>query len=1289
MTNKKIYIQDNIVNDPTLDKFGHYHIAEAISESIINSEPPFIIGIFGGWGTGKSSLLQLIKKTLSQNNAETIYLDAWNYSTTNNLRRAFLVFMAKELDPKKLDELRIRLYSTEEQKTTIKESSDKNFWEKFAEKLKNIFISSVELIFTFLIFTTIIFLCIFIYDLLVFKINSNLTWNSFITSYKILDQLIDYKEILYVPFLLLLINKFPKINLHQNPVTIFHERIDAEELFAEYFEKIINKKIVGKKKKLIIFIDNLDRLNDEKIIEALESIKTFATQPKCIFVIACDDNVVRKVINNSKRVINYQNENSTDDSTGEHYLDKFFQQTFGLPEFMPIDLHDFAMKIFQTTKLYDSLISKKIDIRNLISIILPSDISSPRKVKRLLNDFIALHEIVIRRENEESGQLRKGAITENIEFLGKFSTIKSEFPDIYLKLRKNPKLIEEINHNINTNSNISEEYSLSFLNYLRKTITITVENIEPYIWLSQDNLSLGLSREHHTQLRIDLANGNLDNIINSLKTFPDDDYKQNYINVASRLVEQRLEGIEKQNGLKILLNLIPLLTENLRDEIAHLCAKLMPNFNLQVFSVVEIINLIKFNNKSNIKNYDHKLIDSILESFDNLENSKKTVELIINNSESIEKIGKTKLIVNKINEIIISAIKEELSPTLVDFLTVEESNLFCEWYLSLSNSYNNLSVFQNYFSDKIVVYGFHRLIDESSKINIFDEISDPFSMDVFNYFETITPLIKLGLNSDEYWKGIISFLPNSLDFEESSYFINNLNNTYDKLPLKLKEFFVGGLISGLRRVGEISSDNKKIQNILKVGFNIVLDISKKKLEFSPSQFENLESEIHFLLENKECFESTLDFIKDHISIFGEDKSGYLINNLIQFFELSFNDINMNRLLINKLVPIKSNLSVNTKTEILQIIFNNFSSNNISKIETSVDCLLSISENKEFSDQIESNQENLILLINDNDINIFTERLKLAKDLSLKGIFDANNLVFLLIQFFPFENNQAKIEVFLETVSEIWLEINEENIKILIETLLENDSLLGRNLINLLEIIAPKLGIVDTKSRTKFSQILIQNYSTNPIKYISILSDSSNFLEEDFLKDHIKQIFECQINHNTIDRTIETVQKLLNRLNFEELLSIIEKIIDLLYPIKQNAKNFINVLIEILEIETISKLRNNSVNNIYEKNNQIGEVEKNLLILESTSSKNIREIKQIVDLFVYLFGKEEQFVELALDYVVDCLTPLKIRNDHKHILAEVMGKAALRTESKDLNRNIHDKADLIGLKWFSYKKYWDT
>ena len=70
-----------ITDEPTLDDaldFGNY--SNRLAEIITNSTPRFSIGVFGGWGTGKTSLMSMIKQILDGNDKiVTVWFDAWRY----------------------------------------------------------------------------------------------------------------------------------------------------------------------------------------------------------------------------------------------------------------------------------------------------------------------------------------------------------------------------------------------------------------------------------------------------------------------------------------------------------------------------------------------------------------------------------------------------------------------------------------------------------------------------------------------------------------------------------------------------------------------------------------------------------------------------------------------------------------------------------------------------------------------------------------------------------------------------------------------------------------------------------------------------------------------------------------------------------------------------------------------------------------------------------------------------------------------------------------------------------
>ena len=61
-------LQDSPIHDESQDEFGRVPLVELIAKSIIayskESHPCTNIGLYGAWGSGKTSLINLLKKRL-------------------------------------------------------------------------------------------------------------------------------------------------------------------------------------------------------------------------------------------------------------------------------------------------------------------------------------------------------------------------------------------------------------------------------------------------------------------------------------------------------------------------------------------------------------------------------------------------------------------------------------------------------------------------------------------------------------------------------------------------------------------------------------------------------------------------------------------------------------------------------------------------------------------------------------------------------------------------------------------------------------------------------------------------------------------------------------------------------------------------------------------------------------------------------------------------------------------------------------------------------------------------
>jgi predicted KAP-like P-loop ATPase len=77
--NKKIQI---ITDDPAEEDTLYFNsYSENLATIIREAKPKFAIGIFGKWGTGKTTLMKMIKRELDKDNEKilTVWFDAWRY----------------------------------------------------------------------------------------------------------------------------------------------------------------------------------------------------------------------------------------------------------------------------------------------------------------------------------------------------------------------------------------------------------------------------------------------------------------------------------------------------------------------------------------------------------------------------------------------------------------------------------------------------------------------------------------------------------------------------------------------------------------------------------------------------------------------------------------------------------------------------------------------------------------------------------------------------------------------------------------------------------------------------------------------------------------------------------------------------------------------------------------------------------------------------------------------------------------------------------------------------------
>jgi predicted KAP-like P-loop ATPase len=125
--------------------------------------------------------------------------------------------------------------------------------------------------------------------------------------------------------------------------------------FREEFEKMLAKTGISV---LVVLIDDLDRCLPERLIETLEAIKLFVSVPRTAFVIGADPRIVRHAI--STRYVKRQLEHSgnasevrqEEEGLVQDYLEKLIQVPYQLPRLSPSEIETYV-NLLACEKLLD------------------------------------------------------------------------------------------------------------------------------------------------------------------------------------------------------------------------------------------------------------------------------------------------------------------------------------------------------------------------------------------------------------------------------------------------------------------------------------------------------------------------------------------------------------------------------------------------------------------------------------------------------------------------------------------------------------------------------------------------------------------------------------------------------------------------------------------------------------------------------------------------------------------------------------------------------------------------
>jgi predicted KAP-like P-loop ATPase len=301
-----MFIYDKPIEKEEDDFLGRARFSRHLGKSLLNwkEKESLIIAIYGEWGSGKSSVINLAKESIEKSDEKDkptiIEFNPWLFSERDNLIEQFFNEIAKELE--------------------IRQDSQRD--KNIAKKLK-FYASLLSLAPEKKLFKGLFSKIILGLGLLGVSASQIVQWLN-----------IPYHRIKYALFIFgfLLIS----IEIFKDYLSKF---ADIFEKKAEYSKKSvlevkreIKDALTEREKKLVIIIDDIDRLNNKEIKQIFGLIRVNADFSNTIYVLAFDRNIIEKNLEEQKGV------------SGKDYLNKIVQVGFDIPFARPNKIAAFLFK---------------------------------------------------------------------------------------------------------------------------------------------------------------------------------------------------------------------------------------------------------------------------------------------------------------------------------------------------------------------------------------------------------------------------------------------------------------------------------------------------------------------------------------------------------------------------------------------------------------------------------------------------------------------------------------------------------------------------------------------------------------------------------------------------------------------------------------------------------------------------------------------------------------------------------------------------------------------------------
>lgn len=334
-----------------VDKFEIGRYINGLAHFIENCKMPMTIAIQGDWGTGKTSIMKMVQKKIDEENAahsesgsvneisqeasniKIINFNTWQFSQFNMDKGLPLIMLERLISMLQYKDTHLSNFRSDESIDALK-----RVMATIGDLIGGTFVQG---------------------DINIVK--RLFEGNSIKEFAKLGDK---YKDLIE-----------DILDIHHNGGK---ESADSPE----------RAQSADDRKRVIFFIDDLDRLEPSTAVELLEVLKLFLDCPHCVYVLAIDYSVVI-------RGVKAKYGKDFDEEKGRAFFDKIIQVPFQVPV-ERYDINNFIKSCMNETGITPPSAAKDGigNVKNYTSLVKHSIGNNPRAIKRLFNAFLLLENIL-------------------------------------------------------------------------------------------------------------------------------------------------------------------------------------------------------------------------------------------------------------------------------------------------------------------------------------------------------------------------------------------------------------------------------------------------------------------------------------------------------------------------------------------------------------------------------------------------------------------------------------------------------------------------------------------------------------------------------------------------------------------------------------------------------------------------------------------------------------------------------------------------------------------------------